>query len=127
MARDPALKSLILFLIFYTMFIPYGSKNSTKSQISAIADNLGCFYVANLSNGINFKTSFLYISLPQVNKVKMASTTTSKQLCLLLNLAKPALMAKLSASLFISSCGDIISNPGPSIESRKKSKCNIYE
>ena len=57
----------------------------------------------------------------------MASTITSRQLCLLLNLAKPALMAKLSVSLFILSCGDIISNPGPSIESRRKSKCNIFE
>ena len=126
MARGHALKSLILFLIFCTMFIPYGFQNATKSQISAIADNLGCFYVGNLSNGINFKT-FLSIGLPRVNKVKMASTTTSKQLCLLLNLAKPALMAKLSASLFILSCGDIISNPGPSIGSRKESKCSICE
>ena len=80
-------------------FLPYGFQNATKSQISAIADNLGCFYVGNLSNGINFKT-FLSIGLPQVNKVKMAPTTTSKQLCLLLGLAKPALMAKLSASIY---------------------------
>ena len=57
----------------------------------------------------------------------MASTTTSKPLCLLLNLAKPALMSKLSAILFISSCGDVISNRGPSIESRRKSKCNICQ
>ena len=55
-----ASKSLILFLIFYTMFTPYGFQNAKKSQISATADNLGCFYVGNLSNGINFKTFFAH-------------------------------------------------------------------
>ena len=36
-----ALKSLILFLISYTMFIPYGFQNAKKSQISATADAFG--------------------------------------------------------------------------------------
>ena len=48
----------VLFLIFYPMFTPHGFQNSKKSQISATANDLGCFYVGNLSNGINFKTFF---------------------------------------------------------------------
>ena len=65
--------------------------------------------------------------MPCVNKVKLAHITTSKQLGVFLNLAKPALMAKLCPSLYILSYGDVISNPGPFSGIQEMPKCNVCE
>ena len=107
MAFGHALRSLMLFLVFYTIFKPYEFQNARIFKISATSDNLVCFYIGNFSNGITFKTLSLPIRTPRVNKIKLAHITTSKQLGLFLNLAKPALMAKVCTSLYILSCGDI--------------------
>ena len=127
MAFGHALRSLMLFLVFYTIFKPYEFQNARIFKISATSDNLVCFYIGNFSNGITFKTLSSPIRTPRVNKIKLAHITTSKQLGLFLNLAKPALMAKFCTSLYILSCGDIISNPGPFSGIQGKPKCNVCE
>ena len=125
MALGHAVRSLTIFLMFYIISVkPHGIHNVKKAKTTSLTNQLSGFFIGTQVTGSFFKA--LHVNTTR-NKVKTSCIPASKQLILLLNLARPALLAKWSASLLIPSCGDISPNLGPSIAGNSKPKCTVCD
>ena len=127
MATGHALKTLTVYLIFFIIFKRSESKNEMSIKKILSTDHLSSFYVGNLVATANANFKEFHYNPNRDHNNTMASISTSKRIISLLILAKPILLAKLSASLYLLSCGDVSSNPGPISNGTTKPKCNICE
>lgn len=109
MAAGRVLRVLPVFLIFLIILKSFQAHVVGKSEIRVSSAQLCDFYVGKCTSTPRYEIFDSNIK----NHFKMASISKAKQLTSLLAYAKLALMAELNFSLLMS-CGDILSNPGPS-------------
>ena len=79
-----------------------------NDRLNAPRSNDISFYVGNVSSAVKFRS----VNYKHFGRIKMATIPVPKQT--MFRLLKFALVTEINVSLYLLSCGDISSNPGPS-------------
>lgn len=124
MALGRASRELVAFLIFFIILLSFQAHTAGEVKINESTDSICSFYVGNSLSNPRFE---VFEPNAVYRSKKTTSISTSRRLTALLHHVKRALLAELSVSLYLLSCGDISSNPGPTKSGSVKPNCKVCE